>query len=98
MKRDEVIAKLQARQGEIKAAGVEHVQLFGSTVRGDARPDSDIDLLVDINPSRKWTLVSVSHAQNVLSDIVGAEVDMCVRPWMRRAFAPYILAEAVDVF
>jgi hypothetical protein len=44
MKRDEVISRLQQHEAELKRLGVEHLYLFGSTVRGEARDDSDVDL------------------------------------------------------
>ena len=51
MTRDEIIARLRARKPEIRAKGVLHLALFGSRVRGDYRPDSDLDVLVDIDPT-----------------------------------------------
>jgi uncharacterized protein len=44
MKRDEAISRLQQPQADLKRLGVEHLHLFGSTARGEARDDSDVDL------------------------------------------------------
>ena len=46
MQRDEAIATLKRHEAELRRLGVEHLYLFGSTARGEAGPDSDIDLLV----------------------------------------------------
>jgi uncharacterized protein len=46
MKRDEIIAKLQAHEPELRAAGVRSLALFGSVARGEQRNDSDIDIIV----------------------------------------------------
>ena len=43
MERDDAIAKLRAHEAELRQLGVEHLYLFGSTARGEAREDSDID-------------------------------------------------------
>ncbi len=47
MERSEVIAKLKQNEAELKQLGVEHLYLFGSTARGEAREDSDVDLFFD---------------------------------------------------
>jgi predicted nucleotidyltransferase len=44
MQRDEAIEKLKQHEAELRQLGVEHLYLFGSTARGEAREDSDIDL------------------------------------------------------
>ncbi|MDR3449974.1 MAG: nucleotidyltransferase domain-containing protein, partial [Alphaproteobacteria bacterium] len=51
MKRDEIIEKLREHQADLRAQGVAHAALFGSIARGDDRPDSDIDILVDLDPA-----------------------------------------------
>jgi predicted nucleotidyltransferase len=45
MFREKVIRRLQQHQADLKRLGVEHLYLFGSTARGEAREDSDVDLL-----------------------------------------------------
>lgn len=47
MDRDTAIAALRAHETELRQLGVQHLYLFGSTARGEARPDSDIDLFFD---------------------------------------------------
>ena len=47
MDRTEAIARLKAHEAELKQLGVQHLFLFGSTARGDAREDSDVDLFFD---------------------------------------------------
>ena len=52
MERAEAIAKLKEHEAELKRLGVEHLYLFGSTARDDARPDSDVDLFFDYDKGR----------------------------------------------
>ncbi len=47
MNRDEAISRLQQHEAELKRLGVEHLFMFGSTARGDAKEDSDVDLFLD---------------------------------------------------
>jgi predicted nucleotidyltransferase len=51
MKRDEIIKRLKEREADLRAHGVMHAALFGSAARGEQRPDSDIDILVDLDPA-----------------------------------------------
>ena len=52
MDREQVIAKLREHEPELKASGIERLSLFGSVARGEARPDSDVDILVDLEPGK----------------------------------------------
>src|ERR1019366_7574126 len=47
MKRDEAIRRLQQHEADLKRLGVEHLYMFGSTARGEAGEDSDVDLFFD---------------------------------------------------
>ena len=47
MTRDQAIRRLLAAEAEIRALGVNRLALFGSELRGEARPDSDVDILVE---------------------------------------------------
>jgi uncharacterized protein len=51
MDRQAIIAKLRENEAALKARGVSHAALFGSRARGESRPGSDIDILVEIEPS-----------------------------------------------
>jgi predicted nucleotidyltransferase len=53
MKRDEIIRKLRDREAELRAQGVAHAALFGSVARGDDRPESDIDIMVELAPEAR---------------------------------------------
>jgi predicted nucleotidyltransferase len=47
MKRDEAISRLKQHEADLKRLGVEHLYMFGSTARGEAKDDSDVDLFFD---------------------------------------------------
>jgi uncharacterized protein len=53
---DDVVATLRAHEPELRAAGISHLSLFGSVARGDAGPDSDVDLAVELNPDARVDL------------------------------------------
>ncbi len=51
MDRLEIIARLRDNQAALRARGVAHAALFGSLARGDDRPDSDTDIMIEIDPA-----------------------------------------------
>ena len=53
MDRQSIIAILQKHQAELHRQGVLHAALFGSVARGEARPDSDIDIMIDLDPDAR---------------------------------------------
>jgi predicted nucleotidyltransferase len=62
MERQEIIARLRENEAALRARGVTHAALFGSHARGDNRPDSDIDILIDIAPEAPvglWEYVDI---------------------------------------
>ncbi|MDP1748900.1 MAG: nucleotidyltransferase family protein [Reyranella sp.] len=63
--------------------------LFGSQARGDARPDSDVDLLVEYAPDADWSLFDVARLRDEMAELFGRPVDL-VRE--RNITNPYRLA------
>jgi hypothetical protein len=55
------------------------LELFGSFLRGEARPDSDIDLLVTYEAGTRWSLLEHVHIENELSDLTGRKIDLVMR-------------------
>lgn len=67
------------------------LELFGSILRDDFGPDSDIDFLVTFDPGARWTLFDLVHAETELSSLVARTVDLVERApieesenWLRR--------------
>jgi predicted nucleotidyltransferase len=98
MNSDQVIAKLREHAPELRAAGVVHLRVFGSIARGEASPESDIDLLADFDKTRLLTLVTVGRLQSDLTDLLGANVDLSSEEWMKEPVRKQALREAVLVF
>ena len=76
MERERVIATLRGHEPELKAAGILHLSLFGSTARGDDRPDSDIDLLAAFDDTRRISLLAVVGMQEQISRMLGRTVEL----------------------
>lgn len=58
---------------------VSELALFGSVLRDDFRPDSDVDVLVTFAPGAHWSLFDMVHMQKELESILGREVDLVER-------------------
>jgi predicted nucleotidyltransferase len=56
MNGQEILARLRENELALRARGVSHVALFGSRARGDNRPDNDIDIMIEVDPSQDWRL------------------------------------------
>jgi uncharacterized protein len=74
MKRDRVLEILAAHQKQLQAMGVRSLDLFGSVARDEAKPNSDIDLLVEFN--RPVGLFEFIEVRLYLEDLLGSPVDM----------------------
>lgn len=75
--------------------GARNVRVFGSVARGDAGPDSDIDLLVDLEPGR--TLLDHVGLWQDLEELLGRRVDVVVEGGISPHLEKRILAEATPL-
>lgn len=73
---------------------IAELALFGSALRSDFRPDSDIDLLVTYDDDAHWTLFDHMQMERELSAIVGRKVDLVSRRAVERS-ANWIRREAI---
>lgn len=62
--------------------------LFGSILREDFRPDSDVDVLVTFAPDSHWTLFDLVHMEDELKGIFGRNVDLVIRESVERSENP----------
>ncbi len=77
---------------------VRELSLFGSAARGEMRPDSDIDLLVDFLPDARPGLLGLSAMMRELAAMLGRRVDLAVKPALKPLIRPSVLAEAKVIY
>ena len=98
MDREEVIATLRAHEGELRAAGVLHLSLFGSVARNQSGAQSDVDLMAEFDTSRQYSLLDRVRLQNRLADILGVSVDLAPVRTLKYDLRERAMHEAVIAF
>ncbi len=77
---------------------MKELAVFGSAARGEMRPDSDVDLLVDFLPDAHPGLLDLSALQRELSAVVGRPIDLAVKPGLKPRIRARVLADAHVVY
>jgi len=95
---EKALAVLRANQEALRARGILHAAIFGSVARGDARPDSDVDVIVDLTPGHPSGIFEFVRLRNDLSEMVGQPVDLVERAAMKQFVRERVEREAIDVF
>lgn len=98
MNREHVIATLRGHEPELRAAGITRLSLFGSTARGDYRPDSDIDLLAAFDETRRISLLTVVGIERQISRMLGRTVELVEEGTLKPRVRNNVAAEAVRAF
>jgi predicted nucleotidyltransferase len=95
---DTIIAKLRELESAIKALGVTHLAVFGSRARGDARPDSDLDILVDTTARGSTPPFDFFELLHLLEDAIGVSVQISIRDLLKPRIAERIADDLIEVF
>ena len=67
MNAQDALATLRHYESALRARGVTHAAVFGSVARGENRPDSDIDIMIDIDPEAHITLFDYVGLQDYIA-------------------------------
>ncbi len=67
---------------------ITELALFGSVLRDDFGPESDVDVLVSYAPEARWTLLDLARMQDELSEMWGRQVDILTRPGVEHSTNP----------
>ncbi len=97
MKRSDAIARLKEHETELKQLGVQRLYLFGSTARGDARDDSDVDLFFDYEEG-SFGLFDLMDVQERAARILDGKADVMTRDSIHKTLRDRIEATSLRVF
>jgi len=98
MDKQDILARLREHEAALKARGVSHAALFGSRVRGDNRPDSDIDILIDLAPEAPIGVWQYSGLKTYIASLFEGPVDVVSREALKPYVRPAATADAVYAF
>ena len=79
MTKDEVLAALRAREPDLRVKSVARAALFGSVARGEQDPESDIDILVELDPAARLGLWEYARIVDFIEDMFSTKVDVASR-------------------
>ena len=96
--RDEIIGQLRAHRALFDRFGVKAAALFGSVVRDEATPRSDVDLMVEFLPGQPGGLFRYVELKHALEGVLGRPVDLITRTNIKPRLRARILAECLPVF
>jgi predicted nucleotidyltransferase len=98
MTRDHILSVLRDHRGELEARGVAHAALFGSMARGEGGKNSDIDIMVEIDPASPIGVWGYSDVILFLQSLFDQAVDVAQREALRPHVRPSAERDAVYAF
>jgi hypothetical protein len=98
MTRDEVVGRLRPHEPELRSSGLAALYLFGSTARGEAREDSDVDILCDLDDAGNVGLLEFIDLQERISSFLHRPVDLVERRSLRPRIRTRVERELVRIF
>jgi uncharacterized protein len=94
----ELIEELKRLAPRLRAEGVTGLAIFGSRARGDHQPDSDLDVLIDVEQGRKFSLLDLISVSHVIQDDLGIETNIVMVRSLADRFRNEIEPDVRSVF
>jgi hypothetical protein len=98
MNRQEILDRLRENEAALRAQGVAHAALFGSVARGESRPDSDIDIMVEIAPEIPMGVFQYVGIVHSIEDLFPVRVDVSNRVALKPHVRPSAERDAIYAF
>ena len=93
-----VLRTLQAERDRLRPLGVRHLSVFGSTARREARDDSDVDLIIDLDSEREIDIFDLASIAAEVETLLGRPVDLVRRAALKPHVAEQALKDEVRAF
>lgn len=92
-----VVAAIEAHAADLRRRGVTSLDLFGSRARLDNAPNSDLDVLIEYDGTRKFSLYDLVAVERLLARVTGLEVHVATRDAFRPERLGQLLRDSVGV-
>jgi predicted nucleotidyltransferase len=79
----DAIATLRRYEADLRARGIRHAGIFGSVARGENRPDSDLDIIIDIEPDAHVTVFDYVGLKEYIAGLFDGPVDVVSRDGLK---------------
>jgi predicted nucleotidyltransferase len=98
MDRKEILARLRENETALRARGVSHAAVFGSRARGDHRQDSDIDIMIEVDPAAGIGVYEYVALKDYIAELFDGPVDVVSREGLKPYVRPAATADAIYAF
>jgi hypothetical protein len=98
MNLEAALERLRVHEDELRKHGVVHTAVFGSVARGEAGPESDIDILVELDENRRMSVFEYARLKIRVNEIMGGRADVVNRRTLKPLLRDSILGDAVYGF
>jgi uncharacterized protein len=98
MNKRDVIGVLQRNEDALRARGISHAAVFGSVARGDARPDSDIDIMIELDPQAKIGVFEYAGIKLYIEGLFEGPVDVVDREALKPTIRMPATSDAIYAF
>jgi uncharacterized protein len=95
---DHVLGALRAAEPALREGGVVSLAVAGSVARGTARDDSDVDVVVDLDPARQLGVLALVDIRQRIESRVGRKADLLERRALRPEIRAALERDAIPVF
>lgn len=98
MSRERLLHSLSALEPRLRAEGVTHMALFGSRARADDRADSDIDVVIDVRPGLRFSLLDLVGVAQGIEDQVALSANVFMRRSLDPTFLETLAQDEIKIF
>jgi uncharacterized protein len=98
MNRLQLAEKISSARKTLESEGVVHVALFGSRARGDYRYDSDVDILLDVSPNAKFSILNLVGVEEIISTATGLKSNAVMRRSLSDGFKASVAKDIIEIF
>jgi uncharacterized protein len=98
MNNSEALETLRRSESDLRARGVRRAAVFGSVARGDSHPESDIDIIVEIDPEAHLTVFDYAGLKDHIASLFDCPVDVVNRDALKPYVRPSAAADAIYAF